>query len=216
MNAFDSSPLNSIVIPSNLADLKEGWCEKTLNLEKIEVSNENPIYKSYDKFILGKSSVDKQEYDVLIFAERDIKNATIPSFIKIIGPYAFNFCMNLEKVKIAEDSKLEVIEKYAFSESSIKKIKIPCDLKRICRSAFYNCKLLRKVNIMSFSDLEVIENDAFFSTLIESLTFPSKFVDLDERWLCNMTKIREITFARRNPYYKSCDKFVLGKSSADK
>ena len=92
-------------------------------LQKIDVSEGNPIFKSYDNFILGKLSVDKQDYDVLIFAERDIKNATIPSFIKIIGPYAFNFCTNLEKVEISNDSELEIIEKYAFSKSS-KKIKI--------------------------------------------------------------------------------------------
>ena len=85
----------------------------------------NPRYSKYeDKFIIGKSTIEKENFDVLIFCNRDVKNAKIPNFIEIIGSYAFDQCYKLQKVEISEDSKLRKIGKYSFSFSSIESIKI--------------------------------------------------------------------------------------------
>lgn len=45
-----------------------------------------------NKYILQKSRYDKENYDILVFACRNIENATIPSFIEIIDSYAFEIC----------------------------------------------------------------------------------------------------------------------------
>lgn len=50
----------------------------------------NEHFKYYDDvFIVGKSNPENDDYDELIYARKDIKNAIIPSFIKRICPYSF-------------------------------------------------------------------------------------------------------------------------------
>ena len=69
---------------------------------------ENNFFTYYDdQFILGKTDPKSDEFDVLLFARRDIKVANIPSFIKRIGPCAFGKCRKLEEVNFFPDSELE-------------------------------------------------------------------------------------------------------------
>ena len=88
--AFSRSKINEIQFPASLKELKEGWCESTPNLTKIEVSPDNPFFSAYDdKLIIRKSSIEEENYDILSFCVRDIKDITIPSFIKKIEPFSF-------------------------------------------------------------------------------------------------------------------------------
>ena len=99
--------------------------------------NDNENIMLYDDtFILGKSNLESDAFDVLIFARRDVKTPTIPPFVKIISAYAFERCTKLETFTIPEVSQLEHIGNFAFAYSTIKSFTIPPHLKSIGIGAF--------------------------------------------------------------------------------
>lgn len=67
-----------------------------------------------NKYLIGKSDAKKDEFDILLFACRDIEKISIPSNIKTISSCAFNHCHKLAKVEIPNNSKLEKIGSKAF------------------------------------------------------------------------------------------------------
>ena len=81
-NAFACSSFESIEIPSSVTELAEGWCNELFNVTKIHVNPNNQRYSSIDdKYVIGKSSIEKANFDVFIFSVRNIETATIPNFI---------------------------------------------------------------------------------------------------------------------------------------
>ena len=89
-DSFNASSIKNLTIPSSLTELKDGWCSNTSNLNKIEISPNNPRYQLYDnKFIIGKKLTENENFDVLVFCIRNIKSVKIPKFIEIIGPFDF-------------------------------------------------------------------------------------------------------------------------------
>lgn len=179
--AFYESSIEKITIPSKVIELKEGWCESTPNLTKIEVSPDNPFFSAYDdKLIIRKSSIEEENYDILSFCVRDIKDITIPSFIKKIEPDAFHKCNRIKNVKFTSDSELKIIDKYAFNCSSIISINIPCQLEIIGEYAFDNCSDLRYVEIPYNSNLQEIKKFAFNHTSIEKINIPIHLKVIEE------------------------------------
>lgn len=167
-DAFADSTIESIVFPSSLVNLKEGWCNEI-------IINDNQLYKIYDNtFVIGKSSILNENYDVLVFCFRDIENVTIPNFIEIIGSHAFDKCKQLKEVRILDDSKLRIIEKYAFFCSSIKRIFIPHHVKQIDEYAFSGCEQLQTSEIDENSEITEIQKELLsylqFKTFIFHLT----------------------------------------------
>ena len=216
--AFCFSTITSITIPPSLVELNEGWCSSTPSLTCINVMENNPRYKKYDdKFIIGKTSIEQDNYDVLVFCNRDVEIAKIPNFIEIIGSYAFNECFKLQKVEIQNDSKLRIIEKHAFSFAFIENISIPHHVTYIGEDAFYSCYQLQRVEIPTNSELRIIDKEAFNSTSIESIRIPSTVIELRENW-CGMTnKLCNIEIMEKNKRYSLYDnKYVIEKSSIDK
>ena len=183
-DSFCDTIIESLSLPPKLEELKKGWCNGTSQLKKINIMPNNKRYSIYnDKFIIGKSSIEKDDFDVLVFASRDIKKVVIPSFIEIIGAYAFMDCISLSCVDIPHDSKLRIIDKYAFFKSSIIRITIPPQVKSINKGAFSNCQNLRHVEIPSNSELNKIGESAFDHSSIERLFIPS-----------NITRFRSYSF----------------------
>ena len=75
-------------------------CNATGNLTKVKISpkNKNLVFCE-DKLLIGKSDIKSDVFDILYFARRDIEEVIIPPFIRIISPYAFNFCQKLTKAE---------------------------------------------------------------------------------------------------------------------
>lgn len=127
-NAFKHCcELTDISLPSNVDDLKDGWCNGIGKLTNISISpNTNGNIQYYDdKCIIGKSANNGHEYDILLFARRDIEKAVIPSFIKKIGPRSFELCDNLKEISFSEKSQLLSIGHHSFYRSSLEKLFIP-------------------------------------------------------------------------------------------
>ena len=182
--AFENVAIEKFEIPSKLVELKIGWCKDTKNLTKISVSSLNPYFKVYkNKFIIGKSSIEKDFFDQLIFCVRNVKKVTIPNFIEHICPYAFNSCRT-ERVEFTDDTKLQIIDDFAFSYSSIKCIRIPSKVTKIGECTFETCRDLRKIEIPIDSKLQLIGKFSFSCSSITSITIPS-----------NVTKIAKSLFA---------------------
>ena len=94
-----------------------------------------------DKYLVGKSDSSKVEFDILLFACRDIEDICILSNIKIISSFAFSECKKLTKM-------------CTFSYSKIKEIFIPSDVSKICEGAFEKCTNLQIIEISEESKLE--------------------------------------------------------------
>lgn len=183
--AFYMSSVEKIEIPASLTNLENGWCQETKKLKEVEVNSSNPKYKNYDRnIVVGKSTIEMDDFDVLVFCNRKIKSITIPNFIQKVGPFSFDNCQILHKVEIdIKKSKLQTIEEYAFRETKIESITFPPHLIKIGQSAFEFCRELQKVEIQRDSEILIIERNAFGSTKIESILIP-----------LHLTKISEGTF----------------------
>lgn len=110
------------------------------HLKKFIISplNDQFIFKD-DQYLLGKTDEKSDNFDILIYALRDISEARIPSNIKIISSYAFCDCLHLKEVIFEENSELEIVEESAFSISIIEKIFIPPNVTKISKYAFADC-----------------------------------------------------------------------------
>ena len=215
--AFILSSIESIMIPSNLINLKEGWCTLAHFLTKIELSSNNPRYSILDdKMIIGKSSIEKENYDVLVFCVRDVQEVKIPAFIETIGPYAFDRCNQLQKIEFQNDSKIQSFDLLAFSWTFFDEITIPSQVKRIGEQAFSCCHRLKKINIPSNSLISIIEKDAFRFSSIECFTIPASLIELKDEWCIDTNKLTKIDVDPNNPRYSILDdKMVIGKSLID-
>ena len=213
--AFGYSEIEEIYFPASLKELKEGWCSDTDYLKKISVSpmNNHFVFKE-DKYLLGKSDSNQDEFDILLFARRDIEEISIPSNIKIISSYAFANCDNLIKVEIPPNSNLQAIERYAFISTNINEIFIPPKVSKICNHAFKLCENLTKITIPPDSNLQTIEENAFSFSFIEEIYFPSSLKELDKSWCSDVTDLRRIIISPSNGQFVfKDDKYLLGKSN---
>ena len=82
------SKIEKIYFPASLKELKDNWCFDTQKLTKIIISPLNGQFKMIeDKYLIGKRDPNSNEFDILLFACRDIKEISIPSNIKVISPF---------------------------------------------------------------------------------------------------------------------------------
>ena len=86
-------------------------------MKKVTVDPNNPRYKNYGEngeLIIGKESIESENFDVLVYCSRDVETIKIPDFIKTIKTNAFMQCKSLKKLEVSEKSNLKTIEKDAF------------------------------------------------------------------------------------------------------
>ena len=252
--AFDNTLIKEILIPSSVSELKEGWCQNTDTLTKVTIMPGNKNYKNFDeKIVIGKSDTEKDiksdiksynesdlksdNFDVLVFASRDIQKVMIPSFITRIASYsfsgssiecitisphvseisegAFNNCEKLERVDFVPDSNLQIIGKKAFMSTSIEKFVIPPHVVKICEKAFYECCKLFCVECSINCNLQVIESEAFRDSTIESLSIPSSVLDLQKGWCEGTSKLDEVKIIMNNNKQSNIALYngsIIGKS----
>ncbi|KAK8897364.1 hypothetical protein M9Y10_015308 [Tritrichomonas musculus] len=139
--------IDELYIPSKFESFHENWCFANYKV-KLIVSPDNKNFKYADgehQILIGKSNINSENFDVVVLANRTIKNAKIPSTIKYISSYAFSNCFRYKLehistlfyffIEIPEDSQIVSFGKESFSCCSIKKIFIPANFE----SFGYNC-----------------------------------------------------------------------------
>lgn len=106
--------------------------------------------------VVGKSNLNNEAYDVLLFACHDITEAVIPSYIKCIGKKCFADCKKLKTIKFESNSELTRIDYEAFANSSNEIITLPNHVKTIGEKAFFMCTQLKKIGISENSELHFL------------------------------------------------------------
>lgn len=159
--AFADSSIENVFIPSSVIDLKKGWCRGTSKLTSFNIAPNNKRFTYIDdKMLVGKSFIESDKYDNIIFVRRDCEKVAIPSFIKNISAYAF-------------------------SETLIETVSIAPQVTHIHEGAFYKCKNLHHVHIPFDSKLQVIKKLSFSNAPIKDITIPSTVSELGDWWLIN-------------------------------
>lgn len=205
--AFNCMKIKNFSIPKSVTDLQKRWAMGMTDVSQIDVDPENKKYKKFgDKFVIGKSTIDQDNYDVLVFCTCNDERITIPSFIKIIGSCAFQSCKSLKEVEFLPNSELQIIDDYAFSNSLIEKMSIPSTVKRIGKCAFNSCSDLRTVQIPDNSELEIIDKYAFYMSAIESLFLPLHLTRVAESAFefCNFLKTVQIPENSQLRVFEKC------------
>lgn len=193
--AFYLSSITYLHIPASVEELEEGWCMDTGNLIHISISPNNRRYRIFNnKFIIGKSTQSIDEYDVLIFACRDIKQAIIPSTINHISSFSFSKCLRLTKVIFSERKNHLSIGSFAFTSTNIKDIHFPKEINKIERDAFMFYHNLRYVDFDKNSELEVFENDLFSDSSIEKISIPSNIRTIEEYAFYRCFNLKKVYF----------------------
>ena len=176
-------------------------------LSSIEIDQENKTYISYDnKFVLIKSSIEKETFDFLVSSVRDkMPVCTIPNFIEIIGPSSFAGIKSIEKVEFTSDSNLRIIGEGAFCLTTIKSFSIPKSVTLISQEAFS----YSNISTLSFpadSLLETIGQKAFMSTSIKSLTIPSNVSFIGAFSFVNCMSLEKVEISKNNRVLKKLEK----------
>lgn len=171
-DTFFLSSIEKINLPPKLEKLEDGWCNYTSQLNSIIISDENKnfcyLYED-KKIILGKSNLDQDIFDIIIFGCRELSELIIPKYIKRIDSSAFSNCIFLESVEIEENSELESIGSNSFFRAPLYDFFIPKHVKIIENSAFNDCENIRSIKFDEDSELEIIDKNAFAGAFLEEI-----------------------------------------------
>lgn len=203
IDTFVNSSVKSLTIPSNITDFKQSFFNRIQNLTEIKIFDNKKTNITYfdNSLILGKSTEDASPYfDLLIFARRDIKNATIPSFVCSILPEAFSNCKTIEKVNFSKDSSLQIINSLSFYESSLSEICVPAHVRVIGSKAFFGCKNLKSVTFSESSEIVTIEEFAFSESGIEKITIPSTVSTIREFSFYKCINLNKVVFEGQSSF----------------
>lgn len=215
-NIFKRSSIETISIPSSVVEICNDSLASTRRLTNIKIIDREEKNISFydDSFIIGKSTLEQDDYDTLIVARKDIKTVTIPSFIKYINPHAFEHCLSIEEIKIDQNSELISIGEFSFSSSSIQHFIIPLHVKIIKKNSFSFCNKLNEIHCVENSELKVIEEDAFSDSSITAITIPSS-VEIRKGSFSSTPKLNNIKIIQckeKNVCYFD-DSLLIGKSN---
>ena len=174
-NSFSNSSIESIYIPEKLEELQDGWCNKTKKLKTVILSPKNRNFKYLDEthqIILGKSDKTTDIFDTILFSSRNIETANIPSYIKHIQSFSFEYCQSLTSIQFSEKSELKTIGQSAFANTCIQSISIPKSVEKIGKMIFYFCSHLEQVEIEKGSKIKSIDYDSFaFCSKLKEIKF---------------------------------------------
>lgn len=180
---FDSNMLlgcsiQNLTIPSNVDRFKPNLFSGLSDSCNICISPDNHnLTLINNRILLGKTDKNSDNFDILLFARRDIEEANIPDFIKIIGPFSFTKCNQLRTVHFTENSQLTIIDINAFDDSSLQSIIIPKSVTQIKANAFSNCKF-QNIVFPEDSQLREIDSKSFKHASFRNATIPHRLTNL--------------------------------------
>lgn len=115
------------------------------------------------------------EYGIGAFSNTKLVEITIPPEVDFVGPYTFNYCTNLKRVRLGD--KIEVINKSTFSHcTSLTDISLPKQLKIIDENAFEECRSLQSVHVPVGT--QRIANKAFKDAKLSAIYIPPTVIHI--------------------------------------
>ena len=151
--------------------------------------------------IIGKTNIESNDYNCLVFCVRNIKDIIITDSIKqIISSITSNIQSEVNGFKSFNYTTIPNFIKnicsYAFAQSLIKSIIIPNEVIRIGKGAFCSCYQLQHVDFLKDSKLQIIDAKAFYSTSIEIITIQSGVIRIGKSAFRLCRKLKGIKFAQ--------------------
>ena len=191
-SAFGLSSLSKLVLPASIEQFHFQAFSDIKHLNEIEVSPQNQTFSIINKtFLVRKSEPTNKVPDRIVFCRRDVECVEIPSYIKEIGSYAFQYCTKLNSLKFERNSTLEIIDYDAFGyNTQLKNIVLPPSAKIIGLGAFgddFNLESIEflgdqitleqgcfcrcnKLSVVSFPNATKIEFSAYSMSCISKYT----------------------------------------------
>lgn len=157
---YQCEALKRIFIPDRVTEIDEGAFSGCKSLTEIEVSGNNPRYRSVDGVLydcdtnailcypMGKTDrrftvpdgvrvISKMAFMDCPF----ITDITVPRGVTYIGNLAFSECVSLKEISLPEG--VEFIGEYAFSGcEALRELVLRDGVKRVCKRAFSGCSSL--------------------------------------------------------------------------
>lgn len=184
-NSFRDGTISSIIIPSNIKEIRVKAFRDCKNLTNIELP-EGLILICADSF----------------FGCSKLTTINIPRSVTTVSSYAFAYCHDLTDITIP--SGVETIPRHTFEGCrGLKNVIIENGVKYIGDMAFYNCPKLE--HLVLPETIEIVEDNAFAEG---SSNLVIDFAGTKDAW-------RQIynTKAFRNTYFKvNCSDGVIKKS----
>lgn len=84
--------LKSLMIPSCFSGFEKGW-NHSFSVNQITISPGNLYIKNCEEnenIFVGKSNANKDDFDILVFASKNIKEFSIPLYTTQIGSYSLS------------------------------------------------------------------------------------------------------------------------------
>ncbi|MGN1420531.1 MAG: leucine-rich repeat domain-containing protein [Eubacterium sp.] len=166
-NAFNSSSLTQITIPSSVSDIGISAFENCSKLENVKF-DDNVSLPSLNKTFYNCEKLKTVEFGENVsiskisnyaFSFTAITSIKLPDDVNIITDYAFSNKSSISVLtEVTLPNNLTTLNKGAFCRTSIEKIEMPDSLKYIGKDVFSNCKSL---NIVLLNKIEGIDNYAF-------------------------------------------------------
>ena len=165
-------------------------------MSSFTIISNNPRYSSINnQIIVGKSDIENENYDILVFCVRYIKNVIVPDDIEIIDSNSFEYCRELQQVSFSKLSKLRIIDDYSFYLTSIQSITIPSSVTHLGKSCFAECRNLHNVSFSNQSKLEIIDEYAFSNSLIVEIEIPSNVTIINKYAFYSCKNLLKISFS---------------------
>lgn len=176
-NAFESSYIASITLPSSIVDLGESAFMGCQNLTTVELNGGIKTIKDYT------------------FADCiSLKSIDIPEGIETIGDYAFahRWEGNGELQEVSFPSTLKEIGKNAFYANNLKEIILPDNVQKLDKSVFYMCYDLEKI-VFSKGMTEIPEGCCWSCKSLSSVTIPNTIVKIGDYAFNDCESLESIT-----------------------
>ena len=162
-------------------------------LETIEVSENNPFYKSIDGVLFDHNENMLLYYprgktgehysvpnsvtaigDAAFIFNTHIASVTLGESVISIGAFAFNACINLTEINLP--NSVTTIGNAAFADcEALSSIVLPKFLTEINATVFSNCSSLQRIVIPRF--VRIIKDSAFSNTGLSSVEFEGDMVE---------------------------------------
>lgn len=185
--------LKNIVIPDSVTSIGAGAFDQCEGLESVVLP----------------SNLIAIEDETFVYCY-NLKNIVIPNKVATIGNFAFWSCSRLTEVIFEEESKVELIGKYAFGDCPLTNIAIPKSIHTISNSAFsYNYSL---EDIKLPEGLVSIGEYAFSQCYaLESILIPSSVTNIGEGAFSDCDFLERIDVDQDNEAYISEDGVLYNK-----
>lgn len=166
--------LTDVVIPSSVIKIEENVFDGCILLEKIEVAQDNPNYKSIDDVLYSKDGSILVKYAT----NKKEKEYKVLEGVKVIESFAFQNAASLEKIDLPEG--VIEIKIGAFSDcTSLIEIVLPNTVTDVGMSIFNKCMSLTSVKLSD--NMAKIETHMFTDcSSLKKITIPESVTHIDD------------------------------------